>query len=610
MELIVAVLVVLVVVVLFTAMRNRQMRQLRALNAELDSRVLALTEDFQAQLGAVRARESLLDLAPDGILVRGFVSKAILFWNHGAELMYGWSKEEADGRNPHELLKTEFPRPLDDILADLVRDDHWEGELRHTRKDGSRVWVYSRWTLQRDESGAPKAFLEINTDIGSQKRAEQERAAREAAEAVARRTALLADSSRVFGEARLDAQSVVDAVATWITDAIGDGAVIRLVSDDGQSLSAVAVRHRDPEPEAYFRRLNEEQVHTPEDLPFRDVLRTGRATRIEEVDWDSFRAQLLPQHRAYVDRFRAYSLLALPLRARGRVIGIMVLRRDSPGRPYTKDDEALLQNVADRAALAIENANLYQEAIRALGVRDEFLAVAAHELKTPLTALRLASDMLLRVTGGRGLDGVQARRLAERIHDRSVKLSDLVNELLSVSRIESGALSLSRERTDIVALVRSVLEGLPDRERHPIRLSAPDQADAWVDPMRVEQVILNLVTNAQKFSPAGSPIEIEIASAPGETVCVSVRDHGIGVPEEHRGHIFERFFQAKTQGHVEGMGLGLYISREIVKQHGGTLRAEFPPDGGLRIVATFPSQPTDEADGSVVIDGEPSKQPA
>jgi signal transduction histidine kinase len=122
-------------------------------------------------------------------------------------------------------------------------------------------------------------------------------------------------------------------------------------------------------------------------------------------------------------------------------------------------------------------------------------------------------------------------------------------------------------------------------------LRAPAEVPIWADPLRIEQVVTNLLDNAIKYSPEGGPIEVDVDSVEPGTVRLAVRDHGIGVPPEHRGQIFERFYQAETvpTKHASGMGLGLYISRQIVELHDGRIAAEFPPDGGTRFVVTLPT---------------------
>lgn len=241
-----------------------------------------------------------------------------------------------------------------------------------------------------------------------------------------------------------------------------------------------------------------------------------------------------------------------------------------------------------RAALAAEReARAATET--ALRIREEFLSIAAHELKTPITSLRasaqLAQRRLARETP------VKPERVASALTTvvaQSGKLTRLIDQLLDLSRLETGKFALEPEPTDLTDLAAQVLAGARARGvPHPLTLDAPPSLQASVDPLRLEQVLTNLLDNALKYSPEGGPIEVVLARREGRAE-LAMRDHGLGIPLEHRERLFERLFQAHAQGHRSGLGLGLYLSRQIAEQHGGTMSAEFPPDGGSCFVLTLP----------------------
>lgn len=241
-----------------------------------------------------------------------------------------------------------------------------------------------------------------------------------------------------------------------------------------------------------------------------------------------------------------------------------------------------------RAELAERAAR--EAAERALGQRGEFMAIASHELRSPLTSISGHAQLALRQFEQDGhLNSDRIARALQAVREQTNKLSRLLDQLLDISRLETGKLTLERQATELTDLVKRVVADVSAwTDRHSIRLEAPVTAVARVDSLRVEQVLTNLLDNAIKYSPEGGSIEV-VLSHPSETgVELSIRDHGIGIPSEQRGHIFERFSQAHGNGHKKGMGLGLYISRQIVEQHGGELRAEFPADGGTRFVLRLP----------------------
>jgi signal transduction histidine kinase len=285
-------------------------------------------------------------------------------------------------------------------------------------------------------------------------------------------------------------------------------------------------------------------------------------------------------------------VLIVPLVTGSGSTGAMTWLASPPARRLETKDLHLAQDLARRCALAIDNARLYREARAAVGIRDEFLSVAAHELKTPMTSLRGYAQLLAReFEKGEVSNPERARRAALTIQVQSDKLARLVGQLLDVSRIQSGKLAIERKDTDLSSLVRDVVEGVRTQLKdHTLIAQLPEGVELYIDPLRIEQVLTNLVDNAIKYSPDGGQIELLLAED-ADNVQVCVRDHGVGVQTEHRAHIFDRFYQAHAGGpltSMAGMGLGLYISRQIVELHGGNIHAEFPDDGGTRFVVTLP----------------------
>jgi signal transduction histidine kinase len=168
-----------------------------------------------------------------------------------------------------------------------------------------------------------------------------------------------------------------------------------------------------------------------------------------------------------------------------------------------------------------------------------------------------------------------------------------VSHLLDVSRLETGKLVLERKVTDVARLVEEVAGDAQARTAmHTFRVTVPGQVLARVDPLRLEQVLTNLVDNAIKYSPQGGPIEVELSTPDRDTLHLAVRDHGVGIPPESQPRIFDRFYQVDpVLQHSSGMGLGLYITQQIVELHGGRIEAEAPPDGGTRIIVRLPVDP-------------------
>jgi signal transduction histidine kinase len=242
-----------------------------------------------------------------------------------------------------------------------------------------------------------------------------------------------------------------------------------------------------------------------------------------------------------------------------------------------------------RVALAAERA-ARQEAEVAVRQRDEFLSIAAHELKTPLTSLSGQAQLTLRQLRRAGpIDPDRIMRSLDVIAGQSNRLAMLLNQLLDVSRLEAGKLALTTSPTDLTALVAGIVAVIqPSTERHQIRLAAPAELEASVDPLRFEQVVTNLLDNAIKYSPDGGAIEVTLSQPDPDTAELVIRDHGIGIPPAKLTRIFERFYQAHTGDHSSGLGLGLFVTRQIVELHGGTITAEHPAGDGVRFVVRVP----------------------
>jgi PAS domain S-box-containing protein len=253
----------------------------------------------------------------------------------------------------------------------------------------------------------------------------------------------------------------------------------------------------------------------------------------------------------------------------GELVGFAKVTRDLTERKQAEEHRAKL--------LAAEEA---------VAIRDEFMRIAAHELKTPLTGAKMGVQILRR--SFRNTKPTSGQQLAlDTVGAQIEKLTTLVGRLLDTTRMEAGALPLERTEVDLVELVRAGADHWRAiSAKHEIVVTCgPGSLVASVDTVRIEEVLSNLIDNAIKYSPAGGPVEVGLDRDGGSAI-ITVRDHGIGVAPEHRSRLFERFYQAHPDR--SGMGLGLHITRSFVEIHGGTITAEFPEDGGTRFVVRLP----------------------
>ena len=299
---------------------------------------------------------------------------------------------------------------------------------------------------------------------------------------------------------------------------------------------------------------------------------------------------------------RVGAYLCLPLRAHGQILGALVLVR-GPGSRFEPEDVALAVELARSAALAIDNARLYQDASDADRRKDEFLAMLGHELRNPLAAVTFAVACMKRYTLDPGVS-----RTAAVIERQSARLARLVDDLLDTSRITRGKISLRREPVSLGAAMARAVEStraLFDERGHTL-LVAPPSPDITLtaDPTRLDQVLTNLLVNAAKYTPPGGHVELECSRAGGDAV-LRLRDDGAGIPREMLGRIFAPFAQlgASPDRTDRGLGIGLTLARSLVELHGGKLTAHSEgPGKGSEFTVRLPLEaPVEE--GALEVDG-------
>ena len=304
--------------------------------------------------------------------------------------------------------------------------------------------------------------------------------------------------------------------------------------------------------------------YTPEDRDRGrpdDMLRTAeREGRVEDEGW---------RVRKDGTRFWADVVITAVRDSNQELLGFVKVTRDLTDRLRAQEERLRLAHA--------------EEAIR---LRDEFMSIASHELRTPLTALQLQLESLQEQTAGTSPKLVAKVAGAVRSTKR---LGELIASLLDVSRIATGQLHLERKQMDLRAMSANVLEALHDtaaKAGSSLSLQAEGDAVGMWDRVRVEQLLMNLVANAIKYG-AGQPIDLSLARD-GDAVVLTVRDRGPGIAPEDLDRIFERFERATSVRHYGGFGLGLYVAREIVRGHGGSISAANAPDGGACFTVRLP----------------------
>ena len=397
--------------------------------------------------------------------------------------------------------------------------------------------------------------------------------------------------------------------------------------DSEGAVRRLAAAHADPEKaelmETLVRRypLSADPSH-----PVRRAIRTGRSVvstiPIGGSDEDLDRYAVDAEHAEILRKVRASSAAVVPLVARGQALGALSFGPVA-GVGVPRFDLALAEELAHRAALAVDNARLFRElqdqvdthaelnaALReavqvrdaalgaaqaALETRDELLAIATHDLRTPLTTIKgEAQFMRRRVVRPPAPPLEWFGEVGERIEAAATRMTRLIDELLDDAQLQAGRpLALERQPTDLVAVARrAVAEHRRLTERHTIRLetTSSELVGQW-DELRLDRVLDNLLSNAVKYSPDGGEIVLALSAEPsghGAEAVLVVRDSGVGIPADELPRVFERFFRASNVGGIGGTGLGMAGVRQIVEQHGGTVQVESKQGAGTSIVVRLP----------------------
>ncbi|HEY1298430.1 MAG TPA: ATP-binding protein, partial [Chloroflexota bacterium] len=441
------------------------------------------------------------------------------------------------------------------VLVPIFVGSAWWGFIGFDDCSEERMWPPSLVEALKTAAGTLGAAILRRRAEAERLQLVREQSARVEAETAQRRLAYLAEASQILA-ASLDFEPALQGVADLLVPGLADACFFDMHQLDGsiRRVAAAGNIERDP-------------LSSPP--PVAAVIENNQP-------WLGSRA------------------LSVPLVTHTGVAGALTWLVSARRPPFAHKDLDLAEHLARRCALAVDNSRLYREARAAVSIRDEFLSVAAHELKTPMTSLRGYAQLLAReFDRGEGVNPDRARRATFTIQVQSDKLARLVGQLLDVSRLQSGKLAVERKPANLAEILREAVEAARHQVKdHVLIAELPTELWASIDPLRIEQVVTNLIDNAIKYSPDGGQIEVGLScdERTGSARLV-VRDHGVGVPLEARAHIFDRFYQAHAGGpltSMAGMGLGLYISRQIVELHDGSIGAEFPEDGGTRFVVELP----------------------
>ncbi|MEN9508686.1 MAG: hypothetical protein RLZZ621_1249 [Gemmatimonadota bacterium] len=531
----------------------------------------------QAALAAV------VDIAADAIIALDDSFRIVRF-NRGAEHIFGWSESEMLGQ------------PLDRLLPMIARAVHRghmrtfaEGavdartmahrrEIAGLRKSGEQFPAEA--SIARVTMDGERTFMVMLRDVSDRRRYEE-------------RQKLLATAGWVLA-ASLDVESTMATIAELPVPLLGEWSLLELLTPDG-AIRRAAASHMDPRlHEATAALLSRHADPMPSEPVFASASRVAHETEAQRITDVVGWAQANfpdPIVRQRVEALGASAVLLVPLRAGGRAIGALHLVRTRPGASHVLEEGHVADQFAGLAALALENARLYQESRRAVRERDDMLAVVSHDLRNPVNAIVMLTGAALHRGEPDDLNTpIMSREEVESIRSAARQTDGLIQDLQDVSRISAGRLRVERRRVDAASLLKESADVFePVMEDAALRFvrRVPEALPMIrADRHRLQQVLSNLLGNAVRFTPHGGEIVLSAEVHDG-MLRIGVRDTGPGIAPEDVPRLFERYWQAPRLLRA-GSGLGLYICKGIVEAHDGEIGVDSAVGAGSEFWLTVP----------------------
>lgn len=552
----------------------------------------------------------LLQAAHDAFIVHD-QGGCVLFWNEGASKLYGWSEQEALGQNLHQLLHTTGSTSLEELDRTLSEGESREGELEHTRRDGSPLIVHSRRLAVKHPGNESLAILEVNRDITDLRRTLQH-------------LRFLTEAGKLLVSS-LDYQNVLVQIAQQAVPMVADWCRVDLLREDG-TLYPLVITHVEPEKVAWAYELNEKTPYDP-DAPTGTaaVLRNKKAEFYPHIPDELLVAAAKDEEELALSRsIGLSSVITVPIVVQDRGVGAITLVTTETKRHYTPTDLAMAEELASRVSLAMENARIYRqlqefnanleamvaertaaltastEALRQSNTElersnqelQDFAYVASHDLQEPLRKIQAFGNLLEDEYGP--ILGEEGQTYLDRMRNAASRMQGLINDLLTFSRVTTKALPFSP--VDLNLIAREVvidLETLIQATHGKVTIEPLPTIEA--DPLQMRQMLQNLLSNALKFHKPGVPPVVNIsaqaqvdAQTGEELYLIAVKDNGIGFDEKYLDRIFTVFQRLHGRGEYEGTGIGLAVVRKIVARHGGTITARSSVSEGSTFLATLP----------------------
>lgn len=506
------------------------------------------------------AKQSVLSAiveSSDDAIISKDLNGIILSWNQGAERIFGYTEKEMIGQPISVLIPNSRIKEEENIIFQIKngnRVNHFE-TLRLS-KTGQMIPISITVSPIKDSAGRIVGASKIARDISEQVEAQL------AIKKNAENLEMLNSIGKVILE-KLEVKEVLQKVTdatTRITGAAFGAFFYNTFDQEGEAFMLFTISGA---PKHAFESLGMPR-HTE---LFKPTFSGKEVIRIDNVATDPRYGKNQPLFGMPPGHLDVASYLAVPVVSpNGETIGGLLFGHPIPGI-FKSEHEDLVGSIASQAAVALENSKLFAE-IKALSdKKDEFIALASHELKTPLTTIKGYLQLLYK----KEQDAVNSLFIGKTL-DQVAKLNALIADLLDVSKIEAGKLQFNIEEFDLRKVLLDVMETFPySYKTHKIVFNDPEEPClVRADRLRIEQVIINLLTNAIKYSPNANLVEIFLEKRDGNVI-VKIRDYGIGLKEQDKKLIFTRFYRAEGVVNVSGLGIGLHLTKEIIDRHHGKI---------------------------------------
>lgn len=656
--------------------------------------------DKKASEEQLQFQANILSNVRDSIIVTD-MKGIVTYWNQGAQNLFGYTTDEVIGKPVSLVYSMPKKKNLKEDLSQIVKGKDFIGEWKGKKKDGQEIWLDIKTTPLFDKEKNVQGFIGIARDITERKNMEG-------------KIRFLAEAKTLLTSS-LDYQRTLKNVAKIAVPTIADWCEVDLLDENGQ-IQQIVLHHNDPKKIALGKKLREiDPLDIAKETGIAKVIKTNEPEFYPFISKETILASAKSkEHAEILEKIGFTSALIVPLKALGKTIGAITFVTSESRRQLNTYDRQIIEQLASRAALAIENAMLYKEVAeeeqrlrellanvpglvweaygkpdetqqridfvsdyvesmlgytveewlgtpnfwlkivhpddkkraaeesvriftskkggisrfrwmtkdnnilwveahsfviknkigKPIGMRgvtmditqrmenenrkDEFISMASHELKTPITSMKVFTQILQKPTSG--ITDEKPRRYLQRMDEQLDKLTHLVNDLLDVSKIQAGKLSFKKHTFSLHELLQEVVENMQEITKdHAIRIRGTNSIAVHADRHRIGQVLINLLSNAIKYSPDNKEIIVTLAAKKDEVV-VSVKDYGVGIDPIHQEKIFERFYRVydNTDRTFPGLGMGLFISGEIIRRHTGRIWVKSKKGQGSTFYISLP----------------------